>query len=419
MNILHLNALIDGGAASGAYRLHEAMLQQGINSKILTGKKNNADSNTFAVGNKNRYVMAIERRVFNALKTKTDMGQYFFQPMSLSSPSADVLVQSVPFKPDLIIAHWTTGLTDAEGFYKLQKKYKVPFIWYMSDMEPMTAGCHYVFSCDKYKNKCTDCEAFRSGWKWIPAHYYNNKEKYINQMDLKIVASSSFMLNMAEECSLFRNLKKIVVHRGIDSNVFNPTCNRTELRNRWKITDKDIVLFFGVQSFSEKRKGMKQLLAALNLLHDRLKDKHSVMERITIFIAGKNDNISDKIPFKSVYAGFMKAQKDLASLYQVADAYICPTLQDSGPMMASESLMCGTPVIGYRMGVLPDVVQNGATGYLADVGSIDGLADCIEQFIMLSDEQRNKMKKASVDFAMENLTYEQQVHKILKFAQLL
>ena len=43
MNVLHLNTFMNGGAASGAYRLHLALKSIGINSKMIVQKKTNCD----------------------------------------------------------------------------------------------------------------------------------------------------------------------------------------------------------------------------------------------------------------------------------------------------------------------------------------------------------------------------------------
>ena len=411
--------MTNGGAASGAYRLHEAMLREGINSIIITGKSDLVDDRVISIdktGNYCKYIHAIEQKIFNRIKTNNDNGDLFYLPMSFWSPTADEIVNKINFKPNLIIAHWTTDFADVKTFYRLQQKYNVPFIWYMSDMEPMTAGCHYVFSCDKYKNRCIDCEAFAGCLGWIPNHYYRQKEKYVKLMDLKVVASSKYMLDMAEEASLFKGLKKTVIHRGIDSGIFKPVEDINVLRSRWNMSESDIVLFFGAQSVNDKRKGMKQLLAALKTVFQRLQSNAELLKRIKILVAGRGNGIIDEISFKVEYAGFMTTQEDLASLYKVSDAYICPTLQDSGPMMASESLMCGVPVLGYKMGVLPDIITDDITGYLAEVGDVEGLADIIEKFVKLTDEKRSELKTNSFSFAIKNLTYKQQVERVCKFA---
>lgn len=419
MNVIHLNALTNGGAASGAYRLHEAMLRSGVNSVIFTGQSNKKDDKIISIGNQTNYLTRVEQKLFNSIKSNNAVGNYFYKPMYSCSPTARKLIDIINkegCKPDLFIAHWTTGFADTKTFYRLQKEYKAPFIWYMSDMEPMTAGCHYVFSCNQYKNRCLNCEAFSKGFHWIPNHYYKQKEKYLRLMDLKIVASSQYMLNMANEASLFKGLEKTVIHRGIDSDIFKPVEDISVLRSRWNLYEQDVVLFFGAQSIDDKRKGMNQLLAALEIVFNRLQSNPECLKRVKILLAGKDNGITDRIPFKVEYAGFMKTQEDLSSLYKASDAYICPTLQDSGPMMASESLMCGVPVLGYKMGVLPDVVTDGITGYLADVGDVEDLANVIEKFVILSDEERVSMKKESFEFAINNLTYKQQVEKIVKFA---
>lgn len=419
MNILHLNSSLSGGAASGAYRLHEALKQLGHNSKIVVLESDYSDKDVIVVGisEKEKQDRTRERAFLKQFKKNTDEGYYFFNPMPFFYNFNDRIMDNIPFKPDLLIVHWTTWFADVETFSLIGNKYNIPIIWYISDMEPMTGGCHYNFECNNYFFGCKDCSGFLKYSHSVARRYFNKKEKFIANMDLRIVASSTYMLNNAAKSALFADLPKRLILRGIDNKVFHPVSDKKKLRDKLGLRDEDIVIFFGAQSLADRRKGMRFLLEGLDILRDRLKNNRDILSKVKVVYAGARDLDDMEFPFESVYAGFMRTQQELATMYQLSDMYVCPTIQDSGPMMASESLMCGTPVVGFKMGVLSDIIHDGRTGFLADVGDSKGLADGIQKIIYFSVEERKKMSACCLEYASNNLTYRRQAEAVVSFGQ--
>ena len=86
------------------------------------------------------------------------------------------------------------------------------------------------------------------------------------------------------------------------------------------------------------------------------------------------------------YTGHMHDDLSLRILYSAADAFVIPSRQDNFPNTALEAHACGTPVIAFNIGGLPDIVDDRVTGALADPLDSASLASAIHW--VLSDEHR-------------------------------
>ena len=417
MNVLHLNTFMAGGAASGAYRLHSALRRMGVNSKILVQSKTTADEDVIAVPMNfwEKIEDRFDHRVLSWFTRDTEQGKYYFLPMPFFSRQDDRILSAVPFRPDLLIVHWTTAFADVRTMDIISRRYNIPVIWYMSDMEPMTGGCHYAFDCNEFATGCCHCPAVRGLFQGYVRALWQKKKKYLANMRMAVIASSSFMLHKAQASGVFEGKSLALVWRGIDDKIFAPAIDRKALRAKWNVENDTIVLCFGSQSLKEKRKGTEVLIRALKVLYEKLQDDE-LQKRVEIVFAGGNAGIQKKLLFSSKYMGVLKTQQDLADMYRMADIFICPTLQDSGPMMVSEALMCGTPVVGFPMGVLQDVVLEGKTGAIAALGDSNELAAAMERMIRLPAEERLEMARQCRSFAMKNLTYQRQAEQVLRLA---
>ena len=98
----------------------------------------------------------------------------------------------------------------------------------------------------------------------------------------------------------------------------------------------------------------------------------------------------------------------LAQTYQIADLFVCSSLEDSGPQMINMSIMSGTPVVAFEMGVALDIVHHGKSGYLAKLYEIDDLVKGINEILDLSDIEYKKMCQYCRDLALSTFSYDKQ-----------
>lgn len=75
-----------------------------------------------------------------------------------------------------------------------------------------------------------------------------------------------------------------------------------------------------------------------------------------------------------MHLGFVD-QHTLTLAYQAANVFINASIDDAGPSMINQSILCGTPVVCFDNGTALDVIENGVSGYKCNVKDIGGLVN--------------------------------------------
>ncbi|MDQ7096186.1 N-acetyl-alpha-D-glucosaminyl L-malate synthase BshA [Desulfosporosinus sp. PR] len=105
---------------------------------------------------------------------------------------------------------------------------------------------------------------------------------------------------------------------------------------------------------------------------------------------------------------FLGKQESVVEILQMVDVFLLPSGQESFGLVALEAMACGVPVVASRVGGLPEVVQHGKTGYLADVGDVQGMSEAVLR--LLSDKFLYKaFSEQAVHWARETFPVERAV----------
>jgi glycosyltransferase involved in cell wall biosynthesis len=292
------------------------------------------------------------------------------------------------FTPDVIIILFMQDYLTFENLKELHEITGAPLYLYLMDMAPMTGGCHYAWDCKGYRQNCGNCPALyskievdqsRKNWEF--------KRKNIINVNLTVIAGTEWQYRQLLQSSMFRENPKRKVLLGIDGNVFKPE-NQLQARNELNLPKDSRIVFFGAVNVVSRRKGFKELIDSLKILKERTKN----LLNIHIVVGGHpNVELEKQIPFEYTMLGRLN-HKQLALAFQAADLFLCPSIEDSGPMMINQSVMCGTPVVAFEMGVALDLVHTGETGYLAKLKNSNDLAYGIEYVLTLEEPHYKKMR---------------------------
>jgi glycosyltransferase involved in cell wall biosynthesis len=400
MKVLHLSACDFGGAGTAAYRLHNALRERNFDSRMLVLEKrsNDRDVITFAkAGILFKLGTLLKKAV---LKLSTDHNYHFQDQRRTVASDPQELLESVGFKPDFIIAHWTSNFVSFETIVGLQQCTGASVLWYLMDTAPLTGGCHYAWDCDGYTLECGKCPALRSQRKNDLSHrVIVEKLRALEGVNGTVVAASSRLEEQSKRSAVFNGKRRSKILLGIDPLVFSPPKNRPIVRRELGLPEEGIVIFSGALNKPMERKGSSYLLDALAFL-----GRMGIVEqsRVVLATAGSFGDIGlGDLPFDHHDLGVVKGDRGLAAAYQAADMYVCPSIEDSGPMMINESIMCGTPVVSFDMGVARDLVLTGVTGYRAKLRDSRDLAEGMKTLITMSLEMKSAMSVACRELALK------------------
>ena len=398
-NILHFSSDDFGGAGSAAVRLHNNLKSNGFNSLLLCLNRKTNYSDIVKIHSSPLKIFF--EKIINKLEVYTkffNKKYYFFNKNRNLIKSIKDIESVTQIKPDIIILHWISGLIDLNVIKQLQERYDCKVYWYLMDMAPMTGGCHYAWDCSGYTKSCSSCPAVGLFYKNLPSNTMMHKQQILSAINIEPISASRWLNRQLKQSSLFKESNIHEIMLSINSDIFKPLDqdNVFKIKKKYNLPVNKKVIFFAASNPKEERKGLNYFLDALELLASK---KLIDIESTIVITAGKKipRSISKKITFPQKHIGYLNGDKELAEAYQIATVFVSSSIQDSGPMMINESIMCGTPVVSFKMGVAEDLVVNGETGHIAELKSFEGLAYGISKILNLDyidyKEMREKCRK--------------------------
>ena len=361
-----------GGAAVCAKRLAIALNKHHVSAKLFTIHKYNG-STSFPLLNRSIWnwiykwwKFIIERLfIFSQVKSKG-----YLYKFSSANIGLDILNNPVIQEADIIHLHWINfGFLSIKQIAELSKV--KPVIWTMHDMWAFTGGCHYSMTCQEFQQECKGC--FYLGDSKLSNQVWSSKMAYwSNEVLFKLAGTSNWLTNEAKKSAVFANYDVAVLPTPIDTSLFVPLEQIDSFKGLSK-KDGEYYVLFGAVDLKDERKGFKYLLSALEILKS-----YNLNIHLITFGHMEGDNMLSGI--KSTAFGSISDLKELNCLYNFADVFVLPSIQDNLPNTVMESMSTGTPVVAFNCGGVVDMIDHKQNGYIAELKNSNDLAEGIAQF---------------------------------------
>ncbi len=379
MKIVHISNSVSNSSANT--KLHNALLKQEIQSQILVLCHSGDIKETFDLER------SFFRKVYDVILNYCEENhlkkinfKYGF-PFSTGNKGYSLYKKDIIKEADVIHLHWICGILNAYEIKRLQLLGK-PIVWTCHDSWPFTGGCHVRYGCTKYENQCGCCDMIQSKKENdLSYQILKKKKKFFKDNSITFIAPSSWMTESIKNSNLFHTNRIVMIPNAIDTDKYRPL-NELELKNnigsnKWK---QNINILFGAGDIRIPYKGMEYLKQLLKYVKET---KPDIASKIVLHIVGQNNNDRELMDmFKCIYWGYINEPEKMAALYTLVDFMIYPSLDDNLPNMIMESMSCGTPVIAFRVGGIPDMIDHKKNGYLAEYKNISDMAEGIEWIIM-------------------------------------
>jgi len=238
---------------------------------------------------------------------------------------------------------------------------------------------------------------------------YNRLDKFLLKFPDGLVAVSKEMASKLYALKIPQEKIRIIYNAVFEDGIpkLNPPL---EVRKEFKIPTENKLL--GVIGRLSPEKGQIFFLQAFSKLVENY-------PQVSALIVGEGPDekklkeycASKKLDSKIVFTGY---QRDITSIYKSLDLVILPSLSEGMPNVALEGMLFGKPVIGTKVGGIPEVIIDQRTGMIVPAADPDSLSWAILELL----KDKNKMRTFSDNsqkYVLENFSLKKRVSSIVEF----
>lgn len=352
MKVCQINAVCGFGSTGKiVLEVSKLLTAQNVENYVLYASKNS----DYTLGIK----YADDKQIrWQALRARI-FGEYGFNSRKITQK---LLAELDKIQPDVVHLHNLHGHNcHLEMLFRYLKERQIKVYWTFHDCWAFTAYCpHFdMIGCKKWKTGCESCPQWRR-YSWFfdkSKKLYESKRKLFSGLNLTIVTPSKWLADLVKQ-SFFKNYPVKVIYNGIDLKIFQPL--ESNFRKKYRCENKFILL--GVAFGWDERKGLDVFIE----LSKRLD------ERFQIVLVGTDEKLDKQLPQNIISISRTQDQKELAAIYTAADLFVNPTREEVLGLVNIESLACGTPVLTFRTGGSPEIIDE-TCGTVVDKNNIAGL----------------------------------------------
>ncbi len=246
---------------------------------------------------------------------------------------------------------------------------RVPSLFTLHDWSGITGGCLYPAGCERYLNGCGGCPQVGTWPLALPldrtASTFRRNGRLAAVSRVRAITPSRWLADEARR-GAWAGRRVDVVPNAVDVDTFVPA-NRGAGRDALGCGGAPVVLMVASE-LPDRRKG-------LDLLRGAWPEVRAAHHDARLVLVGGGD--PGDLPDGAELIGPVRDKSRLAVLYAGADLLAIPSREDNLPCTIAESMASGTPAAGTRVGGIPEMIDDGDTGTLAEPESSAAFADAV------------------------------------------
>ena len=379
MKVVQLSLSDSGGAGLAALRITKALRSIGVDSCMLVADKSSDDESVIQIKDKtintyipprNRVLMRVKRFLHNRGHFLTEIEKdsttlkaiplgkrtFFTSPISCYDLRNHPAIEEA----DIVHLHWVEGFVDYRTFFPYIKEIGKPVVWTYHDENIGFGGFHYQRERDR----------FYEYYKEIEDKYCLIKKEALSApQSITMVSLSKEMDAFCHRQSFVSGRPSVIVPNGVDYNRF-AILDKNFAKKALKISPNKTVFSFCAYEMSEPRKGLLELLEAL----ERLKNPDIVL----LCIGG--GEMPRETSIKVYRAGYVTNEDFLSLMYSASDVFVMPSFQEAFAQTPMEAMSCGVPVVAFPVSGT-SVLINDKNGVRCEDFSVESLIKSITKVL--------------------------------------
>lgn len=390
-----------GGAFIGAKRLHHALRNEGVDSTMLVRNKASDDPSVIQYKDD---VTNLQKKFNSRIVSMIPEWKKISQGTNSFNLRYTGVHQIINRSDaDCVIMHWIGNDTISIRELGLITK---PIIWRLADMWAFSGSRHY--SNDK------EMKAVENSDPSVPAIdrlIWNRKINSWRSLDMKIVCGSDWLSSKARKSKILGSYETLTIPSSLDTEIFSPSENDNYNKSTYPQSYR--LLFGAHDAIHDTRKGFDLLVNSLALLKQK---KTELNFELKVFGHRKKETLWFN-DIKVECDGYIKNESTLAKLYNDSDLFIIPSRADNLPFTAMESLSCGTPVVGFAVGGIPEIIDHKRNGFLAKPFDCKELSEGIAWTMKQLNNRKINLRDNARKKAIKTYSYEAQARSYINLAE--
>jgi glycosyltransferase involved in cell wall biosynthesis len=405
-----------GGAARVVWNLHQTYVQRGVQAWMAVGQQRSEAPNVVLMPNAQAktggtrivlkmsdWLEALNTRIRGTWRVSRVL-RWLAEPQrqwaihrgreDFHAPGTWQLLTLFPEMPGIVHCHnLHNGYFDLRALPWLSQQR--PVVVTLHDAWLLSGHCAHSLACERWQSGCGHCpdlSLYPAIKQDMTAYNWQRKRELFTRSQLYVATPCHWLMEKVQHSILAPALVDTkIIPNGVDRTVFCPG-NKGEARRRLQLPGNTKVL----------------LCVAEGVRRNVYKDYTTMQEAVARIAAGLRGErlvflvLGEEAPDGQIGTAevrFIPYQFDpmvVRLYYQAADLCLHAARAETFPNAVLEAMACGTPVVATAVGGIPELIEDGRTGFLTPPGNSATMAACI-QALLSDDHLRQRMAAQAVE----------------------